>query len=174
LLERVVNLKIEETYPKVKAALTAKDSKVISEEAPNQICFKQGSLWGISPKTAKKTIIIHFEQDDERTRIKFSSKLSSDWKNITIVGCAFAAILVCLCIWMATDLSAFTATNIPGFWGWLVMVNGSVDLAAAQAFVRLTWVLAGFLSFIIVLEAAIVVYAQSKIDSFTQEALKEI
>jgi hypothetical protein len=75
---------------------------------------------------------------------------------------------------MATDLSAFTATNIPGFWGWLVMVNGSVDLAAAQAFVRLTWVLAGFLSFIIVLEAAIVVYAQSKIDSFTQEALKEI
>jgi hypothetical protein len=54
------------------------------------------------------------------------------------------------------------------------MVNGSVDLAAAQAFVRLTWVLAGFLSFIIVLEAAIVVYAQSKIDSFTQEALKEI
>jgi hypothetical protein len=170
----VVNLKIEETYPKVKAALTAKDCKVISEEAPTQICFKQGSLWGITPKTAKKTIIIHFEQDGERTGIKFSSKLSSDWKNITLVGCLFAPVLMGLCIWMATDLSAFTATNVHGFWGWLVMVNGRVDLAAAQAFARLTWGLAGFLSFIIVLEAAIVVYAQSKIDSFAEEALKEI
>ena len=55
----MVNLKIEETYPKFKAALTAKDCKVISEEAPNQTCFKQGSLWGISPKTAKKIIIIN-------------------------------------------------------------------------------------------------------------------
>ena len=170
----MVNLKIEETYPKFKAALTAKDCKVISEEAPNQICFRQGSLWGISPKTAKKTIIIHFEQDDERTRIKFSSKLSSDWKNITIVGCGFAAVLVGLCIWMATDLSTFTATNVPGFWGWLVTVNGSVDLAATQAFVRLAWGLAGFLSLIIVLEAAIVVNVQSKIDSFAEEALKKI
>jgi hypothetical protein len=170
----VVNLKIDETYPKFKAALTAKDCKVISEEAPDQICFKQGSLWGISPKTAKKTISIHFEQDGERTGITFFSKLSSDWKNITIVGCGFAAVLVGLCIWMATDLSAFIATNVPGFWGWLVRVNGGVDLAAAQAFVRLTWGLAGFLTFIIVLEAAIVIYAQSKIDSFAEEALKEI
>ena len=174
MLERAVNLKIEEAYPKFKDALTAKDCKVVSEEAPNQICFKQGSLWGISPKTAKKTIIINFEQDGERTGIKFSSKLSSDWKNITIVGCEFAAVLVGLCIWMATDLSAFTTSNVPGFWGWLVMVNGSVYLAAAQAFVRLTWGLAGFLSFVIVLEAAIVVYAQSKIDSFAEEALKDI
>ncbi len=170
----MVNLKIEEAYPKFKDALTAKGCKVISEETPNQIYFKQGSLWGISPKTAKKTISIHLEQHGEETRIKFSSKLSSDWKNITIVGCGFAAVLVGLCIWMATDLSAFIATNVAGFWGWLVMVNGSVDLAAAQAFVRLTWGLAGFLTFIIVLEAAIVVYAQSKIDSFGEEALKEI
>lgn len=170
----MVNLKIEEAYPKFKAALTAKDCKVISEEALSKIFFKQGSLWGISPKTAKKNIIVNFEQDGERTRIKFSSKLSSDWKNITIIGCLFAAVLVGLCIWMARDLSAFTATNVPGFWGWLVTVNGNIDLAAAQAFVHLTWGLAGFLSFIIVLEAAIVVYSQSKINSFAEEALKEI
>ena len=79
-----------------------------------------------------------------------------------------------LCIWMATDLSAFFTTNVPGFWGWLVTVNGNVDLAAAQAFVRLTWGFASFLTIIIVLEAAILVYAQSKIDSFAEEALKEI
>ncbi len=106
--------------------------------------------------------------------LHFCLSCRSDWKNITIVGCGFAAVLVGLCIWMATDLSALIATNVPGFWGWLVRVNGSVDLAAAQAFVRLTWGLAGFLTFIIVLEAAIVVYAQSKIDSFAEEALKEI
>ena len=174
MLERTVGLKIDETYPKLKAALTANGCKVVSETLPNQILLKQGSLWGISPKTAKKTITVNLEQVDEGTHVKVSSKLSSDWKNITLIGCAFAFVLVGLCIWMATDLTTVMATHQNGFWGWLVSVGGNVDLVAAQAFVNLTWGLAAFLSVIIILEAAIVVYASSKIDAFTEDALKQL
>ncbi len=99
--------------------------------------------------------------------------MASDWKNITLIGCGLAFVLVGLCVWMATDLTTLIATNVPGFWGWLVTVNGSVDLVATQAFVNLTWGLAGFLSLVIVLEAAIVVYTHSKIDSFNEKILSE-
>jgi len=174
LLEQTVNLKIEDAYPKLKAALVEKGCKVISEEPPRQICFKQGSLWGISPKTAKKTITVNFESVDDGTKINCSSKLASDWKNITLIGCALAFVLVGLCMWMTTDLSSFLVTREPGFWSWLVMVGGNVDLMAAQAFVNLTWGLAIFLSVIILLEVAIVVYVRSKIDAFTEYALNQL
>ena len=111
---------------------------------PKQILLNQGSLWGISPKTAKKTITVNLEQVDEGTRVRVSSKLSSDWKNITLIGCAFALVLVGLCIWMATDLTTVMATHQNSFWSWLVAVEGNVDLVAAQAFVNLTWGSGGF------------------------------
>jgi hypothetical protein len=173
LLERTVNLKIEEAYPKLKAALVELGCKLISEESPKQICFKQGSLWGISPKTAKKTITVNLENCGEKTGIRLSSKLASDWKNITLIGCGLAVVLVGLCVWMATDLTTLITSNVPGFWSWLVTVNGNVDLVATQAFVNLIWWLAGFLCLVIILEAAIVVYVHSKIDSFIERILSE-
>jgi hypothetical protein len=171
LLERTLNLKIDVAYPKLKDAYLDKGCKVISEEPPNQICFKQGSLWGIAPQTAKKTITVTLEQFDGGTRVKCSSKLASDWKNITLIGCALASVLVGLCVWMATDLSAFMVTREPSFWSWLVTVGGNLDVAVARAFVNLTWGLAFFLSVIIMVEAAIVVYARYRIDLSAQEAL---
>ena len=71
-----------------------------------------------------------------------------------------------------TDLNSTLTSHVPGFWGWLVTVEGTVDVVAAQAFVNLTWGLAAFLSAIILLEAAIVVYVRSNIDAFTEDALK--
>ena len=174
MFKRTVNLKIEETYSKLRSALTAKDCKVIFEKTPNQIYFKQGSLWGISSKTAKKNLNVNLEAVNEGTMISCVSTLASDWKNITIIGCGLAAILIGLCIWMATDLSSLIVTNVPGFWGWLVMVGSYIDLRAAQAFVRLTWGLVGFLFLIIVLEAYIVFNARSKIDTFAEENLTKI
>jgi hypothetical protein len=173
LLARTINLKIEEAYPKIKKAFVEKGCKLVSEESLKQICFKQGSLWGISPKTAKKTINVNLENFGEKTGIIFFSKLASDWKNITLIGCSLAFVLIGLCVWMATDLTRLIATEVPGFWGWLVTVNGNFDLLATQAFVNLTWGLAGFLSLVIVLEAAIVVYTQTKIDSFNEKILNE-
>jgi hypothetical protein len=76
-------------------------------------------------------------------------------------------------VWMATDLTTLVTSNVPGFWGWLVKVNGSVDLLATRAFVNLTWGLAGFLSLVIILEGAIVVYTHSRIDSFNEKILNK-
>jgi len=66
------------------------------------------------------------------------------------------------------------ATNEPSFWSWLVTVGSNVDLVAAQSLVNLTRGLAAFLSVIILLEAAITVYAHSKIDAFTKDALNQL
>jgi hypothetical protein len=83
----------------LKVALIKKGCKAISEE-PAQICFKQGSLWGISPKTAKKIVTIKLEPVGDGTQVKCSSKLASDWKNITLIGCALALALMGVCAWM--------------------------------------------------------------------------
>jgi len=171
LLERTINLTIEDAYPKLKAALVEKGCRIVSEEEQRQICFNQGSLWGVLPKTAKKTFNVTFKPIDGGTRLKCTSALASDWKNITLIGCALAFVLVGVCIWIATDLNSTLASQVPGFWGWLVTVEGTVDVVAAQAFVNLTWGLAVFLSAIILLEAAIVVYVRSNIDAFTEDAL---
>ncbi len=174
MLQRTVNLKIEEAYPKLKAVLIEKGYKVITEEAPRQISLKQGSLWGVLPKTAKKNVCINLETVEDGTKISCSSKLAADWKNITIIGCALAFVLVGVCIWMATDLSAFMITRQPSFWSWLISVGSNVNSMIAQAFVNLTWGLAGFLSIIIILEVAIVLYVRSKIYAFTEEALSQL
>ena len=85
-----------------------------------------------------------------------------------------AVALAGLCVWMAADLTAFMATRVPSFWSWLVTVEGSVDLASARAFINLTLGLTFFLSVVILLEAAIVVYAHYKIDLFTKETLNKL
>jgi hypothetical protein len=174
LLEQTVNLKIEETYLKLKHVLTAKGCKIISEEPPKQISLKQGSLWGISPQSAKKEIIVKLEHVGDATWVNCSSKLASDWKNITLIGCSFAFVLVSLCAWIAIDLTAFIATREPSFWSWLVAVGDNVDLVIAQTFVNLVRGLALFLSVIILLEILIVVYVRSKIDAFTKETLNQL
>jgi hypothetical protein len=174
LLERTVNLNVQEAALKLKAVFVEKGCKVISEEPPSQISFKQGSLWGIAPQTAKKTITVNLQSAEGGTKVQVSSKLASDWKNITLVGCIFAVVLAGICVWMATDLTAALSTHQNTFWSWLVSVGGTVDSAAAQSFVNLTWALAAFLVVIIVLEGAIVVYVRSRIDVFSKEILNQL
>ena len=174
MLKRTVSLEIDKAYADLKTVLLEKDCKIISEEPPKQISVKQGSLWGISPKTAKKTMEANFAPVDSGTQVTVSSRLSSDWINLTIVGCALAAVLVCLCLWIAFDLEAFMVTQKPSFWSWLVTVNGSVDFQVGQAFVNLAKSLAGFLSVIILLEIVIAVYVHAGIDRFAEEPLNSL
>jgi hypothetical protein len=168
LLKRTFSLEIDKAYSALKASLAEKGCKIISEDPPKHILVEQGSLWGMSPTTAKKTVDVTFKAVDSETQVTCSSRLSSDWKNLTMVGCTLAAVLVGLCLWMALDLSMFMATGKHTFWSWLATVNGNVDFAVAQAFVNLTKVLAVFLSVIIVLEIAVVAYAYAEIDRFAQ------
>lgn len=171
LIERTVNLGIDKTYPDLKAAFLEKGCKIISEEPPKQVLFKQGSLWGISPRTAKKTITVNFSSAESETHVTCFSRMSSDWRNITLVGCVFGAVLVGLCLWITFDLDTFLVTQKPSFWSWLVTINGSVDLQVVHAFMNLTNALATLLSVVIVLEIGILIYVHSRIDRFSKELL---
>ena len=158
----------------MKAVLLEKGCRIISEKPNKQISVKQGSIWGLSPKTAKKTIAINFASVDSGTQVSCSSRLSSDWKNLTIVGCVLAAVLVGLCLWIGFDLNAFIVTSKPSFWSWLATVNGSVDFQVGQAIVNLTKGLAVFLSVIILLEIVIVVYVHARIDRFAEGTINSV
>jgi hypothetical protein len=170
LLERTLNIKIQDAPTKLKTSFVEKGCKVAAEE-PNQLCLRQGSLWGLSPSSAKKTVSIQLEPQGEQTHIKCCSSLSSDWKNITLVGCVLAAVLASVCVWMASDLNGVLASGHSSFWSWLITVDGNVNNSVGGVFVRLVWGLAGFLSAVIALEAAIYVYAHAKIDAFATQVL---
>ena len=170
--EHTVNLKIEKAYAKLKTTLAQKGATVASEMEPTGLVVKQGSLWGISPITAKKTINITLDAAEEKTNIKFSSKLASDWKNITIIGCVLALILTAICVWMAADLSAFMVDGNPRFWSWIITTGDTVKFSAGETFVNLALGLAVFLSVVIALEIGIYFNAKAKIELFAQEALK--
>jgi hypothetical protein len=174
LPERKVDLKVDEAYAKLKTVLVEKGCSVVSEEQPRQLLAKQGSLWGISPRNAKKTIKITLEPAEDKTSIKYSSKLASDWKNVTLIGCVLAFVIAVVCVWMATDLSKFMVDGNPSFWSWIITVGGKAEFQTGEAFVNLAYGLTVFLSVVIVLEFAIVVYARSKIEVFVEEALSEV
>jgi hypothetical protein len=168
LLKRNFNIEIDKVHADLKASLAQKGCKIISEDPPKHILVRQGSLWGMSPITAKKTLDVTLKSVDSGTQVTCSSRLSSDWKNLTIIGCGLAAVLVGLCLWMALDLSVFMVTGKPTFWSWLATVNGNLDFVVAQALVNLTKALAVFLSVIIVLEIAVATYTYAGIDRFAQ------
>jgi len=174
LLQRTVSLEIDKVYAGLKTNLTESGCKVITETPPKQILIKQGSLWGVSPRSAKKTTEFNLVSVDSGTLVAGYSRLSSDWQNITIVGCVLAAVLVGLCLWITSDLNSFMVTQKPSSWSWIITVNGNVDFQVGQAFVNLTKILAVFLSVVIALEIAIVVHVKGKIDGFTQNMLNSI
>jgi hypothetical protein len=174
LLSRTLGLNNEETYLKLKNALAERDGKVISQEQPKKILVKHGSLWGVTPKTAKKIVEIKLEPADSGTKITASTTLSSDWKNITVIGCVFAVVLVGVCMWMAFDLNAFMAGQQPNFWSWIVTAGDGVDFTAGHAFVNLAWVLAVFLSAVVAVEALIAFWVHKNIDKFAEETLKSL
>jgi hypothetical protein len=172
LPEKTVNLKIEDTYAKLKEVLLAKGSKIVAEEPPTSIAVVQGSLWGMTPKTAKKQVQYRlFSQDDSGTRISASSSLASDWRNLTIIGTVLAVVLAAVCGWMALDLETFISTQQPSSWSWLATVNGYSNLEVAQMLANLGIVLAAFLAVIIAIEVAVALYAHSRIEAFAEETL---
>jgi len=171
LVERTISFGIDDTYTDLKAVLIKKGCQIISEEPPRQITVKQGSLWGISPKTAKKLLQFNLTVASSGTKITCSSRLNSDWKNLTIIGCVLAVALVGICLWIGFDLGTFMATQNPSFWSWLVTVNSNVDFQAGQALVNLTRALAVFLLVVIISEIAIAVSVYAGIDRFAEETL---
>ena len=166
-----MSLGINEAHADLKAFLLRKGCKVVAEEPPTFISVKQGSLWGISPRTAKKVMRYRLSPVDSGTQISCSSSLASDWKNLTIIGSTLAVLVIALCWWITADLEVFMITQEPSYWSWIVMVDSYVDFQTGQMLVGWTRMLTVFLAIIIALEAVIAVYAYSRIDAFAEENL---
>jgi hypothetical protein len=171
VVEQTVTMNFAEAYEDLKAHLQQKGCRVTSETPPSSLTVKQGSLWGISPQSAKKVVSCSLTQAGGQTKISCSSKLSRDWVNLTIVGTALSVIVVGLCFWMSIDLAAFLDTGRFSTWSWIASVDSYVDYALGEAFVTTTRMLAVFLSIIIASEIMIALYARSRIDRFAKEVL---
>jgi hypothetical protein len=174
MFERTVDLQIEQAFADLKAFLLKKGCKILVEEPPTYISVRQGSLWGISPRTAKKAVKYRLSPVNHGTRIAYSSSLSADWKNLTVIGSAFAVFVASLCWWIAMDLEAFMITQQPSYWSWIASVDGYIDFQVGQMFASLTKVLTLFLVIILAVEVGVVVYAHFRINSFAEESLKEL
>ena len=174
MFKQTIALEIEEAYANLKALLLSKGCRVIADEAPNHLSVSQGSVWGVSPKTAKKVISYRFSSLDSGTRLTVTSKLTSDWKNITITGSAFSLVMAFLCLWIASDMDALVTAQKPGYWGWIAMTDGYVNLQAAQTVATLTRALAVFLAVVVALEIVIFVYVNSRIDEVAKGHLDSL
>jgi hypothetical protein len=174
LFERTVGLGIEEAYAELKERLVERGCRIIAEEAPVLISVRQGSLWGIAPRTAKKAVTYRLAAVDSGTRITCSSALASDWKNLTLIGCALAVVVAFVCLWISMDLDAFVVTQQPSYWSWIVTVDGYIDFQTADTFAGLTRLLAVFLAIILAAEVVIVVYVHFRINAFAEETLNAL
>ena len=174
MVERTVGLKIEKAYADLKAVLLEKNCMITAEEASVRISVRQGSLWGVSPVTAKKNVNYRLEAVNSGTRITCSSSLAADWKNLTIIGCVLSVVVVVLCLWMAVDLDTLVATQQQGYWSWIATVDGYVEVQTAETFAGLTRMLAVFLAFILAAEVTIVVYVQFRMNTFAEETLNAL
>ena len=169
-----MSLGINKAHADLKAFLLRKGCKVVAEEPPTFISVKQGSLWGISPRTAKKVMRYRLSPVDSGTQISCSSSLASDWKNLTIIGSTLAVLVMALCWWITADLEAFMITQEPSYWSWIVMVDSYIDFQTGQMLVSLTRMLVVFLAIITAIEAVIAVYAHFRINAFAEEILNAL
>jgi len=102
--ERIVNLKINEVFGKLKQLIILKGYSILNEESPSILTIKQGSIWGMTPRTAKKIVTFNLQPLKSETSIKFSSKLAPKWKNLTIAGYVLSSFLILLSLWITIDL----------------------------------------------------------------------
>jgi len=172
--QTVLNQPIEKAYTELKTVLQKMGCKVTAELPHRSLVAYQGSLWGLSPRTAKKTIQFTLKPQGDKTAVSYRSSIASDWRNVTVIGCVIAAVLAGVCVWMALDLTWFMADGNPGFWSWIITANGTVRFQAGEAFVNLSWGLAVFLIVVIAFEAAVYCSCSRNIGSYARQAVAEV
>lgn len=174
--ESCVNTEINRTFTKLKLLLTKSKCEIVAEKPPTSIEVVHGSIWGMSPKTAKKEIMFKLQEDTTETRVVGIAHLTRDYRNLTIVGYVFSATLMLVCIWIGVDLQYY-ALNGAGFWGWLAWTNGPhrhFDPSIAAVFIKLSLGLATFLVGAIAVETIIIVKVKAKIHIFAEEIIRDL
>jgi hypothetical protein len=172
LAEKTKN-EINQTFDKLKTLLANNKYKIVAEEPPYSVTAVQGSIWGTSPKTAKKKTTYTLTQRTQEIRVTSTTHLASDYINMTLVGCVFSVALLFLCFWIALDLQS-SATSGASFWSWLTFTAGQFDANEAAVFIRLTWILVAFLAVSLAVEAFIISRVRSGIGVFAQEIVKAL
>ncbi len=172
MIEQNLNLPAEQAYENL--ILLQKNYTLVIEEPSKRILVKQGSLWGLSPKTSKKIIDYRFFSTSSGTRIVASSSLTPGWKNLAIIGSILSVIVASLCWWISVDLENFVITHQTTFWSWLATSGPFTYTQLALSFASLTRWFAAFLIVAILIEVIIFVYAQHGIDAVARETLKAL
>ncbi len=139
IIKQTVNFDVEAAFSRAKSALLGNGCKVLREQAPITLVLGQGSLMGIAPKKAKKTIYVDFEAVEEKTLVSYRSAVARDWIYITLIGCSLSLALATVCLWISWDLEAFMATGHPSVWSWLITAQNQVDFQVGRTFVNLAY-----------------------------------
>ena len=170
--EKTTSVPIEQAYSQLRSIIINNKCKITSENPPQYIQVKQGSLNGMQPKNAKKLIEFHLSPEGTGTRIKSSTKIASDWTNLAIFGSVAAAFMTGILLWIAADMQNYVETAKPGFWTWLSKAYGYPDLQKTYFIIEFTRALAVFLIAAIAVEVLIVAYVYPRKDTFAQEILR--
>ena len=171
--ERIVNLKITEVFGKLKQIIILKGYSILNEESPSILTIKQGSIWGISPRTAKKIVTFNLQPLKSETSIKFSSKLAPKWKNLTIAGYVLSSFLILLSLWINIDLEISLLNRAPSFWSWIATYANTINFGALQSFSFLSKLLFFFLIVILLIESIIVIYSYLNVNLIAEETLNQ-
>lgn len=171
--ERIVNLKINEVFGNLKQLIILKGYSIQNEESPSILTIKQGSIWGMTPRTAKKIVTFNLQPLKSETRIKCSSKLAPKWKNLTIAGYVLSSFLILLSLWITIDLELSLLNRAPSFWSWIATYANTINFSALQSFSFLSKLLFFFLIVTILIESVIVIYSYLNINLVAEETLNQ-
>lgn len=170
----VLKAEVGSAFTQLKTLLTKNKCEVTAENAPFSLSALQGSLWGVTPKTAKKTLKFQLSQTSLGTHISGTSNLSLNYVKLSVAGCVFAVLLSAVCVWISMDLNTFITTRSPNSWSWMINNGGYVNVQGALLLSKLTRVFMAFLLFTLALETAILVYVHRKVGEFAIEILEAL
>jgi hypothetical protein len=172
LAETTTKTEINQAFNKLKTQLTSNKHRIIAQDPPNSLVAVQGSIWGTTPKTAKKKTTCTLTQKAKETHVTCTTHLTSDYVNFTLAGVVFSVALLIVCVWIALDLQSFAVNG--GFWSWLTLTDGQFDASKASILISLTGILAAFLTVSIAIEAIIVSKVCYGIRSYAKETIETL
>lgn len=169
MTETIVKLSIDESIVNLKRLLNEKDAHLIKEES-DSVTVRHGSIWGVSPVSAKK--IVRFElstHGEDETKIASQSKLSRDYVRFTLFGIILTVAVMLVCLWISFDLSAVVLEHSNFLGG---VVSSSVRAFRLLSDVILLFAL--FLAATLVLESVVIININRKIETFARRILMNI
>ena len=174
VLERYVGLEIEKAYLELRTILLEKGCRIVTKEPPKQISIEQGSLFGVSPKSAKKVVVYQLFPHESGTRIVGRSSVSSGWLNLTLWGNVIAGVVAIVFWWIASDIASLISGRASGYWTWVAVAFGYPHVEYVLFMINLTRMLSIVLVVIILLEILDVFVVWRRKDAFTAETLNEL